>query len=143
MLHVCSWVVFCLCAVSTAVGNSSYGGGGVCVWASRGRQTSPPFHDLLIPLCRPYILSIRGSASPDMVCIIGAASYLNNLPHVLQTLMGSLQNSKGFAAIKKQVASFSGKAGTPSAPVHKTAELRCPLCSTKLCVYDLGEVPLP
>lgn len=38
--------------------------------------------------------------------------------------MGSLQNTKGFAAVKKQVAAFSGKSGAPSAPVSKTAELR-------------------
>eukprot|EP00752_Nemacystus_decipiens_P002427 g2286.t1 len=42
----------------------------------------------------------------------------------METLMGSLQNSKGFAAVKKQVAAFSGKSGAPSAPVSKTAELR-------------------
>ncbi|CAM9978280.1 unnamed protein product [Ectocarpus sp. 4 AP-2014] len=38
--------------------------------------------------------------------------------------MGSLQKSKGFAAVKKQVAAFSGKSGAPAAPVSKTAELR-------------------
>ena len=39
--------------------------------------------------------------------------------------MGSLQNSKGFAAVKKQVAALAGKsAAAPSAPVHRTAELR-------------------
>ncbi|CAB1097096.1 unnamed protein product [Ectocarpus sp. CCAP 1310/34] len=42
----------------------------------------------------------------------------------METLMGSLQKSKGFAAVKKQVAAFSGKSGAPAAPVSKTAELR-------------------
>lgn len=38
--------------------------------------------------------------------------------------MGSLKKNKGFAAVKKQVAAFSGKSGAPAAPVSKTAELR-------------------
>lgn len=42
----------------------------------------------------------------------------------VQALVGSLQNSKGFAAVKKQVAAFSGKSAAPSAPVSKIVELR-------------------
>lgn len=48
--------------------------------------------------------------------------------------MGSLQNTKGFAAVRKQVAAFSGKAGGPSAPTSKTAELRCVCCVYCVCV---------
>lgn len=42
----------------------------------------------------------------------------------MEALMGSLQDTKGFAAVKRQVAAFSGKAGAPSAPTSKAAELR-------------------
>lgn len=52
------------------------------------------------------------------------SSLLVSPPCRSQTLMGSLQNSKGFAAVQKQVDAFSGKSGAPSAPVSKTAELR-------------------
>lgn len=43
--------------------------------------------------------------------------------------MGSLQDTKGFAAVKRQVAAFSVKAEAPAAPTSRAAELRYDGCS--------------